>query len=114
MAAGSLGFQIGGEAKDIIITFNNDEALKKFRDAKGWEAGIDGNVALSTVGGGEKTLVAMNKNPNYKGCPVEPVFNGMLSDFIFNWQPANGLTGNGLNPDVREHFEAAYNASIRH
>jgi len=46
--------------------------------------------------------------------PVEPVENGMLSDFIFNWQPANGLTGNGLNPDVREHFEAAYNASIRH
>ncbi|MBW2437658.1 MAG: YSC84-related protein [Desulfobacterales bacterium] len=91
MAAGSLGFQIGGEAKDIIITFNNDEALKKFRDAKGWEAGIDGNVALSTVGGGEKTLVAMNKNPNYKGCPVEPVFNGMLSDFISSGERAKWL-----------------------
>jgi lipid-binding SYLF domain-containing protein len=63
MAAGSLGFQIGGEAKDIIITFNNDEALKKFRAAKGWEAGVDGNVALFTVGGGQKSLVAMNENP---------------------------------------------------
>jgi lipid-binding SYLF domain-containing protein len=63
MASGSLGFQIGGEAKDIIIAFNNDEALSKFRAAKGWEAGVDGNVALFTVGGGEKTLSAMNKNP---------------------------------------------------
>ena len=63
MASGSLGFQIGGEAKDIIIAFNNDEALKNFRAAKGWEAGVDGNVALFTVGGGEKSLSAMNKNP---------------------------------------------------
>ncbi len=63
MATGSLGFQIGGEAKDIVITFNNDEALKKFRAAKGWEAGVDGNVALFTIGGGQKSLVAMNENP---------------------------------------------------
>ena len=63
MASGSLGFQIGGEAKDIIIAFNNDEALKKFRTARGWEAGVDGNVALFTVGGGQNSLAAMNKNP---------------------------------------------------
>jgi lipid-binding SYLF domain-containing protein len=63
MASGSLGLQIGGEAKDIIITFNNDDALKRFRTAKGWEAGVDGNVALFTVGGGQKSLSAMNENP---------------------------------------------------
>lgn len=63
MAAGSLGFQIGGEAKDIIISFNSDDALNRFRAAKGWEAGVDGNVALFTVGGGEKSLAAMNENP---------------------------------------------------
>ncbi len=63
MASGSLGFQIGGEAKDIIIAFNKVEALKSFRAAKGWEAGVDGNVALFTVGGGQNTLSAMNKNP---------------------------------------------------
>jgi lipid-binding SYLF domain-containing protein len=57
MFTGSIGFQIGGEAKDIIIAFNTDEALKKFRAAKGWEAGVDGNLALFTVGGGgENTL----------------------------------------------------------
>ena len=63
MSAGSLGLQVGGEAKDIIITFNNDEALKKFHAAKGWEAGVDGNVALFTVGAGAKSLSAMNHNP---------------------------------------------------
>lgn len=63
MASGSLGFQIGGEAKDIIIAFNNDDALKRFRASKGWEAGVDGNVALFTVGGGQKSLSAMNENP---------------------------------------------------
>ena len=63
MASGSLGLQIGGEAKDIIIAFNTPEALKSFRAAKGWEAGVDGNVALFTIGGGQNTLSAMNKNP---------------------------------------------------
>jgi lipid-binding SYLF domain-containing protein len=63
MAAGSLGFQIGGEAKDIIIAFNNEDALKRFRTAKVWEAGVDGNVALFPVGGGQKSLSAMNENP---------------------------------------------------
>ena len=50
MATGSLGFQIGGEAKDIIIAFNNDEALSKFRATKGWEAGVDGNFVMTGSG----------------------------------------------------------------
>ena len=52
--SGSIGFQIGGQSKDIILLFMTDEALNKFRASKGWEAGIDGNVALITVGAGER------------------------------------------------------------
>jgi lipid-binding SYLF domain-containing protein len=52
--AGSIGLQIGGQKKDIILFFMTDEALKKFRKSKGWEAGVDGNVALITVGDGER------------------------------------------------------------
>jgi lipid-binding SYLF domain-containing protein len=63
MITGSIGLQIGGQAKDIIIAFNSDEALKSFRASKGWEAGVDGNVALVTLGGGQNTLSAMNENP---------------------------------------------------
>jgi lipid-binding SYLF domain-containing protein len=53
-AAGSLGFQIGGEAKDIIILFMTDAALKQFQASKGWEVGVDGNVAVINVGGGDR------------------------------------------------------------
>ena len=63
MMSGSFGLQIGGQAKDIIIAFNSSDALKKFRESKGWEAGVDGNVALITVGAGESAVTAMADQP---------------------------------------------------
>ena len=63
MISGSVGFQIGGQAKDIIIAFMTSDALKKFRNSKGWEAGVDGNVALVTLGAGESAISAMSKDP---------------------------------------------------
>ena len=63
MISGSFGLQIGGQAKDIIIAFMSNEALKKFRESKGWEAGVDGNVALIKVGAGESAMTAMSKQP---------------------------------------------------
>jgi lipid-binding SYLF domain-containing protein len=54
LAAGSVGFQVGGEAKDIIMMFMTDAALKQFQASKGWEVGVDGNVALVNIGGGER------------------------------------------------------------
>ena len=63
MMSGSFGLQIGGQAKDIIIAFMSSEALKKFRESKGWEAGVDGNVALIKVGAGESAMTAMSKQP---------------------------------------------------
>ena len=61
--AGSIGFQIGGQSKDIILLFMTDEALEKFRAGKGWEAGVDGNVALISVGAGAQADTATLKNP---------------------------------------------------
>jgi len=52
--SGSIGFQIGGQAKDIILLFMTDEALSQFRASSGWETGLDGNVALITIGAGEQ------------------------------------------------------------
>ena len=63
MISGSIGFQIGGQAKDIIIAFMTSDALKKFRNSKGWEAGVDGNVALVTLGAGESAITSMGKDP---------------------------------------------------
>jgi lipid-binding SYLF domain-containing protein len=61
--SGSIGFQIGGEAKDIIILFMTDEALNKFRKSEGWEAGVDGNVALINVGAGGRADTTTLKDP---------------------------------------------------
>ena len=50
--AGSFGFQLGAQAKTIILVFMEEGALKQFRESSGWEAGVDGSVALVTVGAG--------------------------------------------------------------
>jgi lipid-binding SYLF domain-containing protein len=63
LAAGSVGFQIGGEAKDIILMFMTDTALKQFQASKGWEVGLDGNVALVTIGGGERVDFTKMNDP---------------------------------------------------
>jgi lipid-binding SYLF domain-containing protein len=50
--AGSFGFQFGAQAKTIILAFLDEEALKRFRASEGWKAGVDGSVALVTLGAG--------------------------------------------------------------
>lgn len=63
IVSGSFGFQIGAEAKDIVIAFMTREALQGFRAGQGWEAGVDGNVALITVGAGERVDTRTIKDP---------------------------------------------------
>jgi len=52
-AAASIGFQLGAQAKTVILILTQNDALKKFRNSDGWKAGVDGSVALVTVGVGE-------------------------------------------------------------
>ena len=63
IVSGSFGFQIGAEAKDIVIVFMTRDAMQGFRAGKGWEAGVDGNVALITVGAGERVDTRTTKDP---------------------------------------------------
>jgi lipid-binding SYLF domain-containing protein len=63
IASGSVGFQIGGEAKDFVILFMTNDALKQFQASKGWEVGLDGNVALVNIGGGERVDFTKMKDP---------------------------------------------------
>ncbi len=51
-AAGSFGFQIGAQSKNIVIIFMDETALTKFRDSLGWRAGLDGSVVLIDQGAG--------------------------------------------------------------
>ena len=53
ITAGSFGFQFGAQVKTIILVFIQEEALKKFQESEGWDAGVDGSVALIDVGVGQ-------------------------------------------------------------
>lgn len=52
VASASIGFQLGAQIKSEVLLFMSQEALDKFRNSDGWEAGVDGSVALATVGAG--------------------------------------------------------------
>jgi len=51
-AGGSIGFQLGAQVRSVVILFMTNEALKQFRASEGWKAGVDGSVALATLGAG--------------------------------------------------------------
>ncbi len=48
----SFGLQVGAQTKSIIIVFLEQQALRKFRTSAGWEAGVDGSIALADIGAG--------------------------------------------------------------
>jgi len=54
VASASVGFQLGAQIKSEVLLFMSREALDKFQKSDGWEAGVDGSVALVTVGAGGK------------------------------------------------------------
>ncbi len=61
--SGSVGFQLGAQAKSIVIAFMTPESLRKFRESSGWKVGVDGSVALIDIGAG-KTIDSNNiKDP---------------------------------------------------
>lgn len=59
VAAGSVGFQLGAQAKSMVIAFMTREALDRFRNSEGWRVGVDGSVALIDLGAG-KTIDSDN------------------------------------------------------
>ena len=50
--AASFGFQIGAQARSVIIMFMTPEALAGFRRVEGFKVGVDGSVAIIVVGAG--------------------------------------------------------------
>jgi len=54
-------FQLGAQARTVIIVFLEKEALRKFRRSEGWRVGVDGSVALVKIGAGG-TLDSINVN----------------------------------------------------
>ncbi len=62
-SAGSIGFQLGAQAKSIVIAFMTKESLEKFQNSSGWKVGVDGSVALIDLGAGKTIDTANIKDP---------------------------------------------------
>ena len=61
--AASIGFQLGAQTKSIILVFTKESALKAFRNSDGWKAGVDGSVALISLGMGDSLDTTNVKDP---------------------------------------------------
>lgn len=46
----SFGLEAGAEYKSEVILFMTEEALRKFRNSRGWQVGVDGAIALPDSG----------------------------------------------------------------
>ena len=52
VSAASVGFQFGAQRKSQILLFMTTDALNNFLNSDGWDAGVDGSVAIATLGAG--------------------------------------------------------------
>ena len=50
LISASFGFQLGVQERSVIIMFMTPEALDQFRRTAGWKVGVDGSVAIVTIG----------------------------------------------------------------
>jgi len=48
----SFGFQLGVQERSVIIVFMTEQALDQFQRTAGWKVGVDGSVAIITLGVG--------------------------------------------------------------
>ena len=62
-ASASIGFQFGAQLKTVILVFLDADELQKFRGSSGWEAGVDGSVALVEFGAGKDINTVDIKDP---------------------------------------------------
>lgn len=62
-SAGSIGFQLGAQAKAIVIAFMTQESLDRFRNSSGWKIGVDGSVAIIDIGAGKTIDTGNIKDP---------------------------------------------------
>jgi lipid-binding SYLF domain-containing protein len=62
-SSGSIGFQLGAQAKSIVIAFMTKDSLDKFRNSEGWKIGVDGSVALIDLGAGKSIDTHNIKDP---------------------------------------------------
>ncbi len=80
MASASLGLQIGAQKTSYIFAFADQFALDKFMHSDGWEAGVDGSIAVAKWGQGIDISTISFEKPIYAF-----VFNtkGLMANISF-------------------------------
>ena len=104
----SLGIQLGVGAKDLIILFFDDDAMDDFLYSSGWQAGVDGTVALWNMGAGGSIDTTESQDPivgfvfGHKGIIAGLSMEG--TKFTKIWPDSEGETDEA---DIEEFNETA-------
>jgi lipid-binding SYLF domain-containing protein len=104
----SLGIQLGVGAKDLVVLFFDDDAMDDFLYSSGWQAGVDGSVALGNMGVGGSIDTTESQDPivgfvfGHKGIIAGISIEG--TKFTKIWPDSEGETDEA---DIDEFNEAA-------
>ena len=104
----SLGIQLGVGAKDLVILFFDDDAMDDFLYSSGWQAGVDGTVALWNMGAGGSIDTTESQDPivgfvfGHKGIIAGLSMEG--TKFTKIWPDSEGETD---ETDIEEFNETA-------
>lgn len=104
----SLGIQLGVGAKDLVVLFFDDDAMDDFLYSSGWQAGVDGSVALGNMGVGGSIDTTESQDPivgfvfGHKGIIAGLSIEG--TKFTKIWPDSEGETDEA---DIDEFNEAA-------
>ncbi len=63
VASGSIGFQVGVQSRSEVLMFMTAQSLRAFRESDGWEAGVDGSVAIIQFGVGDSIDTHSGQDP---------------------------------------------------
>ena len=102
----SLGIQVGVGSKDLIILFFDDTAMDNFLYSSGWEVGVDGAVALWTMGAAGAADTITIKDPiigfvfGQKGLLAGISIEG--TKFTKIWPDTGTNTGTEIDHDQEE------------
>ena len=102
----SLGLQVGVGSKDLIMLFFDDTAMDNFLYSSGWEVGVDGAVALFTMGAAGSSDTITIKDPiigfvfGQKGLLAGVSIEG--TKFTKIWPDTGTDTGTEIDHDQEE------------
>ena len=102
----SLGLQVGVGSKDLIMLFFDDTAMDNFLYSSGWEVGVDGAVALWTMGAAGAADTITIKDPiigfvfGQKGLLAGISIEG--TKFTKIWPDTGTNTGTEIDHDQEE------------